>query len=83
MKHKEKFAKEIVELAINGKSFAVVKDTNKIRPCEGLECALCIFSNGEVIDCAKSKKQWAEEEYVGPESVYGRRESDFTGIAKS
>ena len=64
MKNKEKFAKEILELAINRKSFAVVKGTNKIRSCIGLPCNLCIFSGGTVIDCAESKKQWAEAEYV-------------------
>lgn len=63
MKNKEKFVKEIVEIATCGNIIAVDKN-GKIMDCNPDACIRCI--GGEVTDCAKLIKQWAEAEYVEP-----------------
>ena len=58
--NKEKYAKEIVELATNGiGSIAIVND----KPCccgEGTSCFRCDLMYG---DCDELLKQWANSEY--------------------
>ena len=58
--NKEKYAKEIVELATNGiGSIAIVND----KPCccgEGTSCSRCNLMYG---DCDELLKQWANSEY--------------------
>ena len=58
--NKEKYAKEIVELATNGiGSIAIVND----KPCccgEGTSCSRCDLMYG---DCDELLKQWANSEY--------------------
>ena len=58
--NKEKYAKEIVELATNGiGSIAIVND----KPCccgEGTSCCRCDLMYG---DCDELLKQWANSEY--------------------
>lgn len=64
MKNKEKFAKEIVEIAVTGTSVAMRNGV--LRECRGLCCSQCDF-----ISCGKCNekiKEWAESEYV--ESKY-------------
>lgn len=62
MKNKEKFSKEIVELACDGKSVAIDKRTGKIGSCDDISCSNCLFD--EKRDCNKTKKEWAESEYI-------------------
>lgn len=62
MKNKEKFAKEIVEIACDGQSFAVDKN-GEIVKCNILPCAECIFNCS---DCTRKIKKWAESEYEEP-----------------
>ena len=63
MKNKEKFAKEIVEIACSGERLAV--SSGVIRKCIGLPCYKCSFySDG--IDCNEIRKTWAESEYIEP-----------------
>lgn len=62
MKNKEKFAKEIVEIAVTGTSVAMRNGV--LRECRGLCCSQCDF-----ISCGKCNekiKEWAESEYVEP-----------------
>ena len=58
--NKEKYAKEIVELATNGiGSIAIVND----KPCccgEGTSCSRCDLMYG---DCDELLKKWANSEY--------------------
>lgn len=63
MKNKEKYAKEILEIACSGSSLAFDKTTNKVAPCNGLLCSDCIFYNH---CCDKAIKEWCESEYVEP-----------------
>ena len=61
MKNKEKFAKEILEIACSGDSIAVIKKSGRIVPCNGTICGLCLFRD---YDCEKNTREWAESEYI-------------------
>ena len=63
MKNKEKYAKEILEIACSGDCIAFNKTTNKVVPCNRLFCSDCFFNE---IGCRKSVKKWCESEYVEP-----------------
>lgn len=63
MKNKEKFSKEIVEVAITGQSIAV-SNNGKIGSCREIRCKDCKFVNSE--DCDSQLKEWAEAEYIEP-----------------
>ena len=65
MKNKEKFAKEIVEVAITGQSVAV-SNNGRIGSCHEIRCKDCKFVNRE--DCDVQLKEWAEQEYIEPTS---------------
>ena len=62
MKNKEKFAKEIVEIAVTGSSVAMRNGV--LRECRGLCCSQCDFISGG--KCHEKIKAWAESEYVEP-----------------
>ena len=62
MKNKEKYAKEILEIACGGSSLAFDKTTNKVVPCNGLCCSNCLFGH----NCDEAIKEWCESEYVEP-----------------
>ena len=63
MKNKEKYAKEILEIACNGDRIAFNKTTNKVVPCNRLSCSDCFFDE---IGCRKAVKKWSESEYIEP-----------------
>ena len=63
MKNKEKYAKEILEIACNGDCIAFNKTTNKVVPCNRLSCSDCFFDE---IGCRKAVKKWSESEYIEP-----------------
>ncbi len=62
MKNKEKYAKEIMEIACNGSSIAVTKECRRIVPCDSIYCVTCLFCD---TDCKENVKEWAESEYIG------------------
>lgn len=62
MKNKEKYAKEIVELACNGKGIAVNKHSGMVFPCNNIPCSNCLFDNDYY--CEEERKKWAESEYI-------------------
>lgn len=72
MKNKEKFAKEIVEIACSGSKLALYN--GEIRACKSLMCSECEFYNGGV-PCDSKCKAWAESEYVEP-----RYEIDWASV---
>ena len=43
MKNKEKYAKEIVELACDGNRIAIVRQTGEFRSCYEMPCRECLF----------------------------------------
>lgn len=61
MKNKEKYAKEIMEIACSGSRIAINKGSGCIVPCGGLLCSKCLFRAN---DCRKNIKEWAESEYI-------------------
>lgn len=71
MKNKEKFAKEIVEIAVTGTSVAMRNGV--LRECRGLCCSQCDFISGG--KCDEKVKEWAESEYIEP-----RYEIDWASV---
>lgn len=62
MKNKEKFAKEIIEIACAGDKLAMRKDNNCLTACIKTRCRdCCFFEDG---GCSKLIQEWAESEYV-------------------
>lgn len=62
MKNKEKFAKEIMNIACSGNRIAVMKGSGRIVPCDGVLCSVCSFCGS--VDCRKNIKDWSESEYI-------------------
>ena len=60
MKNKEKYAKEIIDIACEGKIIAVTKD-NKVVCCGDIDCEQCLF---DISKSCHGIEQWAESEYV-------------------
>ena len=79
MKNKEKYAKEIVELACNGRNVAVCKSTGKPIDCIDIVCSKCSFAVGS---CTESRKEWAESEYI-EKPVISKRDRSFLDYIKN
>lgn len=62
MKNKEKYAKEIMDIACSGNRIAVMKGSGRIVPCDGVLCSVCSFCDS--VDCRKNIKDWSESEYI-------------------
>lgn len=74
MKNKEKYAKEIMEIACSGYSIAVMKKSGRVVSCGGLLCSECLFCDS---DCSKEKiREWAESEYI-EKQVISRKDREF------
>ena len=67
MTNREKYAEQILDIAVTGISIAVDKKGNFYK-CSELECEDCIFSRVEQDDsyCGEKTKKWSEQEYVEP-----------------
>ena len=67
MTNREKYAEQILDIAVTGNSIAVDKKGNFYK-CIELECEDCIFSRVEQDDsyCGEKTKEWSEQEYVEP-----------------
>lgn len=79
MKNKEKFAKEIVELACNESDIAVSKATGNPIDCSIIECDCCVLYEGGTYNddtCRGALRKWAESEYIG-NSVISKRDREF------
>lgn len=73
MKNKEKYAKEILEIACSGGSIAIIKKSGHIVPCNGAICSLCLFRG---YDCEEKTREWAESEYI-EKLVISKRDRAF------
>lgn len=73
MKNKEKYAKEIMNIACSGSRIAIKKGSGRIVPCGGLLCSECLFRAN---DCKKNIKEWAESEYI-EKPVISKRDRVF------
>lgn len=73
MKNKEKYAKEIMEIACSGNNIAVIKKSGSIASCDSTNCNLCLFRDG---NCKKNVREWAESEYI-EKPVISKRDRAF------
>ena len=74
VKNKEKYKKEIMNIACSGDSIAVMKKSGRVVSCNGIKCSLCLFCDG---DCSKEKiREWAESEYI-EKPVISKRDRSF------
>lgn len=75
MKNREKFAKEIVDIACSGRSMAVTKD-NEVVCCDNINCESCMFDMVEHIGrsqvCLDQLREWSESEYVEKPTITSR-----------
>jgi len=81
MKNREKFAKEILDIACSGRSIAVTKE-NKIAYCSNISCESCMFDGcgkhiGRSQACSDQLREWAESEYVEKKPTITSREKNF------
>lgn len=74
MKNKEKFEKEIVEIACDGKGIAVDKHTGTVYSCNYIPCSNCLFNDNYY--CDKARRKWAESEYVEKPKI-SKRDKTF------
>ena len=67
MTNREKYAEQILDIAVTGHSIAVDKK-RKLHKCNELDCRDCIFSRVECSEpsCKEKTKKWSEQEYVEP-----------------
>lgn len=61
MKNKEKYAKEIIEIAKYGQRVAIDRN-GKIRSCLGLSCKECVIHEDIRGKCAIKRQEWFESE---------------------
>lgn len=67
MTNREKYAEQILDIAVTSSCIAVDKK-GKLHKCNELECRDCIFSRNKNSErsCAENTKEWSEQEYVEP-----------------
>lgn len=66
MKNREKFAKEILDIACSNRSIAVTKE-NKVVYCSNIPCESCMFCGehiGRSQTCSDRLREWSEAEYI-------------------
>lgn len=73
MKNKEKYAKEIVEVACSGDSIAVTKVGERVVRCGNIACSECLFVP---LNCVEKIRKWAEKEYI-KKPVISKRDRAF------
>lgn len=66
MTNKEKYGKEILDIACTGDHVAMRKPDNVIVGCRKLGCLDCAFKTNEKGDCNDMIEKWANSEYVEP-----------------
>lgn len=71
MKNREKFAKEILDIACSGSSIAMDLDGNLV-PCSKLNCNECCFNSNSCEDCDMDVQKWCESEYVEKPTITSR-----------
>lgn len=66
MLNKEKYVKELVEIACSAKRLAVNKQTKKVCICSETRCTECMFykEKDKDLDCTNERIKWANSEYV-------------------
>ena len=67
MKNREKFTKEIMDIACSGHNIAFDKEVNKLTACNKINCSECAFCSSSTTNCLDKIKEWCESEYKEPE----------------
>lgn len=82
-KNKEKYAKEIVEIACEGNEVAVSKETGKPVRCVDMRCSLCAINlnDDKYKTCTDYRKEWAESEYI-KKQVISKKDRAFLEYLK-
>lgn len=67
MTNREKYAEQILDIAVSGHSFAINRN-GEFSSCGKVPCNECIFRKNKVTDssCREKLKEWSEQEYVEP-----------------
>lgn len=78
MKNKEKYAKEIFEIACSGNSIAMIRESGRIAPCGSTFCEECLFYSCK---CKERVREWAESEYI-EKPVISKRDRAFLEYIK-
>ena len=73
MKNKERYAKEIMDIACSGNSIAITKEGGRIAPCCDTFCVECLFCGG---NCKEKVREWTESEYI-EKPVISKRDKAF------
>lgn len=89
MLNKEKYAKEIVEIATKGHNLAINNRTKTLCYCSDLDCEDCYFSkynyphlhNAENI-CEKNIEHWANSEYREPKEFTEQEKALINALDK-
>lgn len=66
MTNREKFAKQILDIACSNDTIAVDKATLEPIACGKSECKDCLFNVSDVMSCGDKRIIWANSEYVEP-----------------
>ncbi|MFR2233353.1 MAG: hypothetical protein ACLS6A_12050 [Roseburia intestinalis] len=64
MLNREKYAKEIMDIACEGGNIAIVD--GKPENCRKIKCKGCVFDGGTMKYCERKTREWANSEYVEP-----------------
>ena len=64
MTNKEKYAKEILDIACAGDNVAMRKSDNVVLDCKNLKCSDCAFNPNGKGYCNDMVEKWANSEYV-------------------
>lgn len=77
MKNREKFAKEILDIACKSEKFSVIK-SGEITFCDRFKCDMCKFNDftGEK-SCRTKRYEWSESEYVEKKPTITSKEKNF------
>ena len=65
MKNREKFAEQIIDIALKRCGIAVNLTSGELCACENIRCSECLFCERNK-DCEVLLKEWAEKEYEEP-----------------
>lgn len=67
MTNREKYAEQILDIAVSGYSFAINRN-GEVSSCGKVPCNECIFRKNKITDssCREKLKEWSEQEYVEP-----------------
>lgn len=82
MTNREKYAEEILDIACNYGNVAVSRNTNKLVPCNRLNCCDCLWVDNDDDDCDEARKQWSEQEYTKPPVDWNKVKVDTPILVK-